>query len=128
RVLQALPGAQRIEDAKLDLVRVEMMGAHEIEIAARPRATRRIGVAPAGVRLTPGLGRPGREALAVTSPVGFEQPLEALLEERIDFLLERFRARTNVAIADRDPLRADDLGLFADQNLHVHDSVSAMRE
>src|SRR5262249_40634369 len=57
-VLLALPrGRERIHDAPFDAVEIEVLLAHEVEIARRQAAAGRPGVAPRGERLALGIGK-----------------------------------------------------------------------
>ena len=63
-VLVALPGRrERIHDRVFDPVEVEMLLAHEIEIAGRQPAAGRPGIAARGQRLALGIGKALGEAL-----------------------------------------------------------------
>ena len=99
-VLQALAGLERVQHAEADIVRVEMLGAHEGKVAAGPAAGGRIGVAARGVGLALRIGRAVQEGLAGPGAVALQMALPALLEEGVDLALERFRARMDVAVGD----------------------------
>src|SRR5205807_5973943 len=72
-VLLALPGGrERIHDSPFDPVAVEVLLAHEIEIACRQSAARRPGIAPRRERLTLGIGKPLDVTVPLALPVGLQ--------------------------------------------------------
>src|SRR5262245_37285238 len=70
-VLLALPrGRERVHDAPFDAVEIEVLLAHEIEIARRQSTAGRPGVAARSERLTLGVGKAPDVAVALPLPVG----------------------------------------------------------
>ena len=80
-VLVALPGRrERIHDAPFDAVEIEMLLAHEVEIARRQSAAGRPGVAARRQRLALGIGKALDVAVALALPVGLQIVPPAIAE------------------------------------------------
>src|SRR4029077_4427754 len=100
-VLLALPGRrERIHDAPFDPVEVEMLLAHEVEIACRKSAAGRPGVAPRRQRLALGIGKTLDVAVTLTLPVGLQIVPPAIAEIGTQ-VLERALGM-DVAVEDAD--------------------------
>ena len=86
-VLLALPrGRERIHDAPFDAVEIEVLLAHEVEIARRQAAAGRPGVAPRGERLALGIRKAFDVAVALTLAVGLQIVPPAIAEIRPQIL------------------------------------------
>jgi len=86
-VLVALPGGrERVHDRVFDPVEVEMLPAHEIEVAGRQAATRRPGIPARGQRLALGIGKALGETLAAARSIGLQMIPPALAQKRPQIL------------------------------------------
>jgi hypothetical protein len=122
-VADALPGGERIKNAKHDIVRVEMLLLHERQRRTLRSAFRRIGVAARRVGLGFRVRRPFHHALILMFVVSLEMAVPALCQIRIQLGFGRAR-RMNIAIGDRR-FRANGRRRFGTvAELHVHGMVS----
>src|SRR5262249_45703239 len=86
-VLVALPGRRkRVHDRIFDRVEIEVLLAHEFEIARRQAAAGRPAVAARGERLALGIGEALEEALARAGAEGLDVLPPALAEIRLEVL------------------------------------------
>ena len=119
-VLLALPGRRkRIHHAPFDPVEIEMLLAHEVEIARRQSAAGRPGVAPRRKRMALGIGKAFDVAVALTLPVGLQIIPPAIAEIGTQ-ILERALGM-DIAVEDADPRLGPDLWL---PHLDVHGGCS----
>jgi hypothetical protein len=98
-VLIALPGGrERIHDRVFDAVEVEVLPAHEVEIAGRQPAAGRPGIPARGQRLALGIGKALGETLPAAAPIGLQVIPPARAQERSQVF--RRGLRMNVDIDD----------------------------
>ena len=93
---------EHLQQAELDVERIEMLLAHEIEIGAGRPAGRRPGVAPRDQRRGARIGRGADIGRAQMAAIGLQMLLPALGQERIEVGM-RMDARMDVAIDDAQP-------------------------
>ena len=93
---------EHLQDAELDIERIEMLLAHEGEIGAGRPAGRRPGVAPRDQGRGTRIGRGADIGRAQMVAVGLQMLLPALRQERIQ-VGARMQARMDVAIDDAKP-------------------------
>src|SRR6516164_4354438 len=126
-LLLPLPGGrERIHDAPFDAVEIEVLLAHEVEIARRQAAAGRPGVAPRGERLALGIGKAFDVAVALTLAVGLQIVPPAIAEIGPQ-ILERALGM-DIAVEDADARLAAVLGaMHGLSHLDVH-RASSLRE
>src|SRR5262249_22544878 len=108
-VLLALPrGRERIHDAPFDAVEIEVLLAHEVEIARRQAAAGRPGVAPRGERLALGIRKAFDVAVALTLAVRLQIVPPAIAEIRPQILKRALGM--DIAVEDTDARLAAVLG------------------
>src|SRR3981081_968451 len=108
-VLLTLPGRrERIHDAPFDPVEVEMLLAHEAEVARRQSAAGRPGVAPRCKRLALGIGKAFDVAVALALPVGLQIIPPAIAEIGTQ-ILERALGM-DIAVENADARLGPELG------------------
>ena len=116
---------QRVEDAELDVVRVQMLAGHERQIAARPAAGGWEGIPARRHRLRLRIGRPLFIGLAVGEPERFQMRLPALGQPGIQ-RLHPVDPRMDVAIGDHQPVGRRQMGAGPVQNIDVHEANSCL--
>jgi len=122
-IADALPGIERIKDAKHDIVRIEMLLLHERQRRALRAAFRRIGVAARRVGLGLRIRRAFHHALIGMFVVSLEMFVPALRQIWIQLSLGR-TGRMNIAIGNRC-FRANGRRWFGTSaELHVHGVIS----
>ena len=114
---------QRVQDAVGDVVGVEMLLAHEVEIGRGRAAVWRPGVASCRRRLHAWIGQVGRKPLAHQAAVRVVVLPPALRHERLQIRL-RLDRRVNVAIDDAELGRRAVVGEVAFAGVHVHRAIS----
>ncbi len=106
---------ERVHHAPLDPVEIEMLLAHEVEVARGEPASGRPGVAPRGERLAFGIGKALHVAVALPLPVGLQIVPPALAEMGAQ-ILERALG-VDITVEHADPHFGTEFGL---PDFHVH--------
>src|SRR5215510_6170201 len=119
-------GRERIHDAPFDAVEIEVLLAHEVEIARRQTAAGRPGVAPRGERLALGIGKAFDVAVTLTLAVGL-QIVPPTIAEIGSQILERALGM-DIAVENTDARLAAVLGATHGlPDLDIH-RASSLRE
>src|SRR5207248_350498 len=113
---------EHLQNTVLDVERIEMLLAHEIEIRARGSAGRRPGVAACDQRRGAWIGRGADIGRTQMAAIGAQMLLPALRQERIEVAV-RMDARMHVAIDDAQPALS---GGFLGENGAVDDVTHAI--
>jgi hypothetical protein len=92
-----------VQHTESDVVRIEVVGAHEREIAAGSSAVGRPGIAARRIRPAFRIGRSGLERLAGQRSEEVQVILAAFFQIRLKSLHPQFRGLTNVAVGDPQP-------------------------
>src|SRR5262249_30931105 len=117
----ALPGRRkRVHDRVFDRVEIEVLLAHEFEIARRHAAAGRPAVATRGERLALGIGKALEEALARARAEGLDVLPPALAQVRLE-VLDRALGM-DVDVGDLEARLLPDLW-FTQLDVHVASSV-----
>ena len=95
------PVGEADSSCPIDPVEIEMLLAHEVEVARRQSAAGRPGVAPRRKRLALGIGKAFDVAVALTLPVGLQIIPPAIAEIGTQ-ILERALGM-DIAVEDADP-------------------------
>ena len=93
---------EHLQNAELDIERIEMLLLHEVEIGARRPAGRRPGVAPRDQRRGARIRRGADIGRAQMAAIGLQMLLPALRQELVEIGM-RMDARMNIAIDDAQP-------------------------
>ena len=117
-----LPGCGRImfSTPSVDVVGIEMLVPHEVEVAAGPAAVRRPGVAARCVGLALRVGGAGLERLARQRTERIQVVAPALRQVGVDALHAEFRALMDIAIGYRQLARIGRLRVAAIAHVDVH--------
>src|SRR5262245_10189042 len=112
---------EHLQNAELDVERIEMLLAHEIEVRARRPAGRRPGIAPRDQRRGARIGRGADIGRTQMAAIGLQVLLPAFGQELVEVRM-RMDARMDIAIDDAQPRRG---GRFLFEDWTVDDITHA---